>query len=152
MIFRERKAAAGMGENIDDTNHYKIHGPSPHRNVEQNGSDQADRISSSGTASTSSSWHSAIMAELIYCSVSAGTILFNKHMLSTYMFPAPNALLFFQFALAVLLLKLLSLMGVIYLEPMRMDMVRLWLPVNLIFVAMNVTGFYALQAIGAGGS
>lgn len=48
-----------------------------------------------------------------------GTILFNKHALSTFQFPAPNSLLLFQFSLAVLLLKLLGLTGLIHLEPIR---------------------------------
>lgn len=38
----------------------------------------------------------AAYAEALYCLVSAGTILFNKHALSTFAFPAPNFLLFFQ--------------------------------------------------------
>jgi len=35
-------------------------------------------------------------SEILYCLVSAGTTLFNKHALSTFAFPAPNFLLFFQ--------------------------------------------------------
>ncbi len=93
---------------------------------------------------------SPLSAEFLYCFMSAGTTLFNKHALSTFNFPAPNMLLFFQFALAVLLLQALDVFGVIWLQPLRGDLVRLWLPVNLIFVAMNVTGFYALRDIGAG--
>lgn len=50
---------------------------------------------SSNTA-TNTGGH-AILAEASYCLISAGTILFNKHTLSTFGFPAPNALLLFQF-------------------------------------------------------
>ncbi|KAG1653667.1 hypothetical protein FOA52_004584 [Chlamydomonas sp. UWO 241] len=92
----------------------------------------------------------AFLSELLYCTVGAGTILFNKHALSTFHFPAPNTLLLFQFSLAVLLLKVLALTGAIHLEPIRWSAVKLWMPLNLVFVAMNVTGFLALQSIGAG--
>ena len=81
-----------------------------------------------------------IAAEVSYCLVSAGTILFNKHALSTFEFPAPNVLLTFQFGIAVVLLKVLHLLGFLHLEPMRWDIVKLWFPVNIIFVLMNATG------------
>ncbi|GLC55659.1 hypothetical protein PLESTB_001011800 [Pleodorina starrii] len=93
---------------------------------------------------------SALAAEAVYCLVSAGTILFNKHALSTYQFPAPNVLLTIQFGIAVLLLKILDFVGVLHLEPMRWEIVKLWLPVNVIFVLMNATGFYALMSVSAG--
>eukprot|EP00798_Chlamydomonas_sp_ICE-L_P000362 gene362-1752_t len=101
-------------------------------------------------AVANSSFASAAMAEAMYCFISAGTILFNKHALSTFQFPAPNSLLLFQFVVAVLLLKGLQAVGAIHLEPLRWDMVRIWFPANLIFVAMNITGFFALQHVGAG--
>lgn len=41
-------------------------------------------------------------------------------------------------------------MGLLRLEPLRWEMVKIWTPVNFVFVAMNVTGFYALRSIGAG--
>jgi len=91
-----------------------------------------------------------LLSEVVYCIASAGTTLFNKHALSTYSFPAPNALLLFQFLLAVVLLKGLHLVGAVHLEPMRWKAVKLWAPANMVFVLMNVTGFFALQAIGAG--
>lgn len=83
---------------------------------------------------------SALAAEAVYCLVSAGTILFNKHALSTYQFPAPNVLLTIQFGIAVVLLRLLDFLGILHLEPMRWDVIKLWLPVNVIFVLMNATG------------
>ncbi|KAG2436209.1 hypothetical protein HXX76_006521 [Chlamydomonas incerta] len=91
-----------------------------------------------------------VAAEVSYCLVSAGTILFNKHALSTFEFPAPNVLLTFQFGIAVVLLKVLHLLGFLHLEPLRWDIVKLWFPVNIIFVLMNATGFYALMSVSAG--
>ncbi|EFJ42785.1 hypothetical protein VOLCADRAFT_66734 [Volvox carteri f. nagariensis] len=99
---------------------------------------------------TESGASSALAAEAVYCLVSAGTILFNKHALSTYQFPAPNALLTVQFGIAVLLLKILDFVGILHLEPMRWEVIKMWIPVNVIFVLMNASGFYALMSVSAG--
>jgi hypothetical protein len=37
-----------------------------------------------------------------------------------------------------------------HVEPLRWRLVRLWLPVNLIFVAMIATSFMALKLVGVG--
>lgn len=50
-----------------------------------------------GSNTTTHTGGHAILAEASYCLISAGTILFNKHTLSAFGFPAPNALLLFQF-------------------------------------------------------
>ncbi|KAL6744925.1 hypothetical protein V8C86DRAFT_3125725 [Haematococcus lacustris] len=115
---------------------------------------EQERVSTHDRASTSglnAAWQSILASEAAYVIASSGTILFNKHALSSFgTLPAPNTLLLFQFGLAVFLLKSMEVLGFIQLQPLRLDKVKLWLPVNLIFVAMNVTGFYALQSIGAG--
>ncbi len=103
-----------------------------------------------GARVATSALSSPLAAEVIYCTVSAGTTLFNKATLSSFDFPAPNVLLLFQFVLAVALLQALHLARLVQLQPVRWETVRVWVPVNLIFVAMNATGFYALQDIGAG--
>lgn len=130
------------------------------RSIADHNAADTQRINSKQTASSSGKGtsgssildlQSAVASEIVYCLVSAGTILFNKHALSSFGFPAPNTLLLFQFALAVALLKFLDILGLVTLQPMRMDMVKLWLPCNLIFVMMNVSGFFALRDIGAGG-
>ncbi|KAG2499701.1 hypothetical protein HYH03_002636 [Edaphochlamys debaryana] len=122
-------------------------GSLPPRRASVNGSS----ASPWGTGDSASPWgSSAFAAEVVYCLVSAGTILFNKHALSTYSFPAPNLLLTFQFGIAVVLLKVLDLLGFLHLEPLQWDMVKLWFPVNIIFVFMNATGFYALMSVSAG--
>lgn len=41
-----------------------------------------------------------------------------------------------QFSLAVVLLRVLHTLRLINLAPLRWDMVKLWMPVNLIFVLM----------------
>ncbi|KXZ56194.1 hypothetical protein GPECTOR_1g168 [Gonium pectorale] len=59
-------------------------------------------------------------------------------------------LLTIQFGLAVVLLELLRLVGTIRLDPLQLDIAKVWFPVNMVFVAMNVTGFYALMSVSAG--
>jgi hypothetical protein len=59
------------------------------------------------TTSLGATLSSAMASEISYCLSSAATILFNKHALSSFGFPAPNALLLFQFGLAVVLLRFL---------------------------------------------
>lgn len=80
------------------------------RHQKGSSSDEAERGKEGGLFSNSSSssgnssqggawggtWHSALASEAIYCLVSASTILFNKHALSNFGFPAPNTLLLFQ--------------------------------------------------------
>ncbi|KXZ50260.1 hypothetical protein GPECTOR_17g898 [Gonium pectorale] len=66
------------------------------------------------------------------------------------MFPAPNMLLTVQFGIAVLLLKIFDFLGALHLEPLRWEVVKIWFPVNIIFVLMNATGFYALMSVSAG--
>lgn len=51
---------------------------------------------------------------------------------------------------AVLMLQAAHTMGLLHLDRLRWETVKTWMPVNLVFVAMNVTGFYALRSIGAG--
>eukprot|EP00197_Chlamydomonas_leiostraca_P015765 CAMPEP_0202881308 /NCGR_PEP_ID=MMETSP1391-20130828/36339_1 /ASSEMBLY_ACC=CAM_ASM_000867 /TAXON_ID=1034604 /ORGANISM="Chlamydomonas leiostraca, Strain SAG 11-49" /LENGTH=473 /DNA_ID=CAMNT_0049563971 /DNA_START=12 /DNA_END=1432 /DNA_ORIENTATION=- len=120
--------------------------------INSSDSRQMSNLAASTSKSSWSSWdwESALASEVTYCLVSAGTVLINKHALSSFDFPAPNTLLLFQFVLACVLLKILDVTGILNLQPIRWEVVKLWLPCNLIFVAMNVTGFYALQDIGAG--
>lgn len=78
-------------------------------------------------------------------------VLLNKHALASFDFNAPSALLFFQCALAVVLVKICELLGFVkQLQPLKKDLVLIWFPVNLIFVGMIGTSFYALQTVGVG--
>ena len=72
-------------------------------------------------------------------------VLLNKVALSSFAFHSANALLFFQCALAVALVQACKAAGFVQVEQLRWAIVRIWLPVNLIFVAMIATSFYALQ-------
>lgn len=91
-----------------------------------------------------------LFSGLCYCAVSATMVLLNKHSLAGFEFNAPSALLFFQCALAVVLVKVCELCGLVQLQPLKRDLVMVWLPVNIIFVAMIGSSFYALRHVGVG--
>lgn len=77
-------------------------------------------------------------------------VLLNKIALSSFHFKSPNALLFFQCMLCVAAVQACSLAGLIKLEPLRPGVIRVWLPVNLIFVGMIGTSFWALASLNVG--
>lgn len=91
-----------------------------------------------------------LFAGLCYCTASGSMVILNKHALNpkSFGFTAPNALLCFQCALAALLVKLCELAGLVKLQPLKRDLVSIWFPVNLIFVGMIGSSFYALQHVG----
>lgn len=74
--------------------------------------------------------------------------LLNKAALSSFDFKAPDSLLFFQCFLCVVLVKVFALLGYIKVEPFNWNIVRVWYPVNLIFVGMIITSFWALKDLG----
>ena len=75
-------------------------------------------------------------------------VLLNKAALSSFDFNAPMSLLFFQCVVCVILVQLYSAFGYIKIEPMNKAIVKLWFPVNLIFVGMIFTSFFALKFLG----
>lgn len=68
-----------------------------------------------------------------------------RYVLSSFNFKAPNTLLLYHCALAVALVEVCRAARLVRLEPLRWPLIRLWLPVNLLFVGMLVTSFYALE-------
>ncbi|GFR52326.1 hypothetical protein Agub_g14864 [Astrephomene gubernaculifera] len=91
-----------------------------------------------------------LVAGLCYCCASGSMVLLNKHALASFGFTAPTALLCFQCALAAALVKFCELCGLVKLQPLKWDLVSVWFPVNLIFVGMIGTSFYALKEVGVG--
>jgi GDP-mannose transporter len=102
------------------------------------------------TATTAGQVSTVLVAGLCYCAASGSMILLNKAALNPklYGWTAPNALLCFQCSLVVILVKLCEALGWAKLQPLKWDLVVVWLPVNLLFVAMIGTSFYALQHVG----
>lgn len=92
-----------------------------------------------------------LFAGLCYCMASGSMVILNKHALNpkSFGFNSPNALLCFQCALAVTLVKACEALGLIkQLQPLKWDLVKVWFPVNLLFVGMIGTSFYALAIVG----
>ncbi|KFM24148.1 GDP-mannose transporter GONST1 [Auxenochlorella protothecoides] len=89
----------------------------------------------------------SLLAGTLYCIASMSMVLLNKVALSSFSFASPNALLFFQCALCVVATRACHAAGLITLEPLSARIVRAWLPVNLLFVAMIGTSFWALASL-----
>lgn len=70
--------------------------------------------------------------------------------LSSFTFTSPTALLFFQCTLSMVAVKACEAAGVVTIEPWNPRVVRVWLPVNAIFVGMIGTSFWALQGLNVG--
>ena len=75
-------------------------------------------------------------------------VLLNKATLSSFAFQSPISLLMFQCLVCVLLVRFCHAVGVIKLEPWSFAIARLWFPVNVIFVGMIWTSFFALKSLG----
>ncbi|KAJ6345261.1 hypothetical protein OIU78_008018 [Salix suchowensis] len=82
-----------------------------------------------------------------YCISSCGMILLNKIVLSTYNFNAGISLMFYQNLISCLIVAALSFCGVVSVEKLNWKLVRVWIPVNVVFVGMLVSGMYSLKYI-----
>ncbi|KAK9840936.1 hypothetical protein WJX81_001201 [Elliptochloris bilobata] len=89
-----------------------------------------------------------IVAGAAYCAASASMVLLNKATLSSFAFQSPISLLLFQCLVCVLLVRFCHMVGAIKLEPWSFSIARLWFPVNVIFVGMIWTSFFALKSLG----
>eukprot|EP00271_Cylindrocystis_brebissonii_P018926 TRINITY_DN5527_c0_g1_i1.p1 TRINITY_DN5527_c0_g1~~TRINITY_DN5527_c0_g1_i1.p1 ORF type:complete len:406 (-),score=108.33 TRINITY_DN5527_c0_g1_i1:633-1850(-) len=86
-----------------------------------------------------------LLSGLAYCVSSCAMILLNKLVLSTFKWEAQISLMLYQNLVSVLVVLFLSRTGVIITEQITWRLVRIWMPVNLIFVGMLITSFYSLQ-------
>lgn len=70
----------------------------------------------------------AVLVSGIFYALSSGCLtLLNKYALAGFGFTAPNALLCFQCALTVVLVKAVELLGLIKpLQPLKWDLIRVW--------------------------
>ncbi|XP_058782114.1 GDP-mannose transporter GONST2-like [Vicia villosa] len=82
-----------------------------------------------------------------YCISSCSMIMLNKIVLSSYNFNAGISLMFYQNLISTLVVVLLALCGRVSVEKLNWRLVRVWLPVNVIFIAMLVSGMYSLKYI-----
>eukprot|EP00210_Caulerpa_lentillifera_P003591 g3426.t1 len=84
---------------------------------------------------------------LLYCLASAGMILTNKYLLTSFDLDAPNCLLLVQFVLTLVLVLIFEKLNLLKREPFDWKVASVWWPVNLIFVGMIGSSFYALQTL-----
>ncbi|XP_026393156.1 GDP-mannose transporter GONST1-like isoform X1 [Papaver somniferum] len=89
----------------------------------------------------------ALLSGLAYCISSCSMILINKYVLSSYDFNAGISLMLYQNLVSVVIVSTLSFFGLISTEPLTWKLVRVWLPVNFIFVGMLITSLFSLKYI-----
>ncbi|KAK8596241.1 hypothetical protein V6N12_064740 [Hibiscus sabdariffa] len=84
----------------------------------------------------------ALMSGTAYCISSCSMILLNKVVLSSYNFNAGISLMLYQNLIACLVVAILGLCGAVSIEKLNWRLIRVWIPVNIIFVGMLVSGMY----------
>ncbi|KAK3120816.1 hypothetical protein QOZ80_8BG0642130 [Eleusine coracana subsp. coracana] len=89
----------------------------------------------------------ALLSGLAYCIASCSMILVNKFVLSAYGFNAPIFLMLYQNIVSVIIVSTLSLSGAIPTEQLTWKLIKVWLPVNIIFVGMLITSMFSLKYI-----
>ncbi|KAB2085520.1 hypothetical protein ERO13_A05G384600v2 [Gossypium hirsutum] len=89
----------------------------------------------------------ALLSGLAYCLSSCSMILVNKFVLSGYDFNAGISLMLYQNFISVVIVSILSSMGLISREPLTWRLIKVWLPVNVIFVGMLLTSMFSLKYI-----
>ncbi|TXG60378.1 hypothetical protein EZV62_014951 [Acer yangbiense] len=109
----------------------------------------------------------ALLSGLAYCISSCSMILVNKFVLSSYDFNAGITLMVYQLNdlrtvlvfntlmkllwiqnfISVCIVSMLSFLGIISTEPLTWRLIKVWLPVNFIFVGMLITSMFSLKYI-----
>ncbi|AEE28103.2 golgi nucleotide sugar transporter 2 [Arabidopsis thaliana] len=77
-----------------------------------------------------------------YCISSCSMIILNKIVLSSYNFNAGVSLMLYQNLISCLVVAVLDISGVVSVEKFNWKLIRVWMPVNVIFVGMLVSGMY----------
>lgn len=88
------------------------------------------------------------VAGAAYCATSTGMVLVNKAALSSFGFHSPNSLLLYQCLIALFMVLAAHAVRVVNIERLNWRVVKLWLPVNIIFVGMIWTGTMSLKYLG----
>ncbi|XP_074303050.1 GDP-mannose transporter GONST2-like [Silene latifolia] len=88
-----------------------------------------------------------LLSGAAYCVSSCSMILLNKVVLSTYNFNAGISLMFYQNLISTVIVVALSTCGIVSVEKLSWKLIKVWLPVNIIFVGMLVSGMYSLKFI-----
>ncbi|GJY94207.1 hypothetical protein Tco_0510568 [Tanacetum coccineum] len=114
----------------------------------ENGRFDKDKERSLKTSSRLKVNNQALLSGLAYCLSSCSMILVNKYVLSSYDFNAGISLMLYQNFVSVLIVSSLSILGVISTEPLTWRLIKVWLPVNFIFVGMLVTSMFRWESVG----
>ncbi|KAL7151944.1 hypothetical protein ABFS83_04G065700 [Erythranthe nasuta] len=113
----------------------------------ENGSLDKDREKTGRSKKILTLHNTALLSGLAYCLSSCSMILVNKCVLSSYNFNAGISLMLYQNFVAVVIVSALNFFGVITTEPFTWRLIKVWLPVNIIFVGMLVTSMFSLKYI-----
>ncbi|KAF9681780.1 hypothetical protein SADUNF_Sadunf05G0038300 [Salix dunnii] len=89
----------------------------------------------------------ALLSGIAYCISSCSMILVNKYVLSSYDFNAGISLMLYQNFISVIIVSMLRFLGLISTEPLTWRLIKVWLPVNIIFVGMLITSMFSLKYI-----
>ncbi|KAI3977744.1 hypothetical protein MKX01_014320 [Papaver californicum] len=111
------------------------------------GTDDKERDKQPGGVKLVKDQNQALLSGLAYCISSCSMILINKYVLSSYDFNAGISLMLYQNLVSVVIVSTLSFFGLISTEPLTWKLVRVWLPVNCIFVGMLITSLFSLKYI-----
>ncbi|KAE8039239.1 hypothetical protein FH972_011667 [Carpinus fangiana] len=88
-----------------------------------------------------------LLSGTAYCISSCSMILLNKVVLSSYNFNAGVSLMFYQNLISSLVVVALGLCRAVSVEKLNWKLIRVWIPVNLIFIGMLLSGMYSLKYI-----
>ncbi|KAL3530860.1 hypothetical protein ACH5RR_010182 [Cinchona calisaya] len=88
-----------------------------------------------------------LLSGTAYCISSCSMILLNKIVLSSYAFHAGISLMFYQNFISAVVVVVLGLCGTVSVEKLSWKLIKVWIPVNLIFIGMLVSGMYSLKYI-----
>ncbi|OWM68750.1 hypothetical protein CDL15_Pgr024937 [Punica granatum] len=88
-----------------------------------------------------------LISGIAYCISSCSMILLNKVVLTSYNFNAGISLMFYQNLICSVVVILLGVSGAVSVEKLNWKLIRVWIPVNVIFVGMLVSGMYSLKYI-----
>lgn len=89
----------------------------------------------------------ALLSGFAYCLSSCSMILINKYVLSGFDFNAGISLMLYQNFVSVVIVSFFTKLGVISTEPLTWRLIRIWFPVNVIFVGMLGTSIFSLKYI-----
>ncbi|KAG9457300.1 hypothetical protein H6P81_001808 [Aristolochia fimbriata] len=113
----------------------------------EDGKVEKDRVKSTSGTKQLKIYNQALLSGLAYCMSSCSMILVNKFVLSSYDFNAGISLMLYQNFVSVVVVSILSWLGIITTESLTWRLIRVWLPVNIIFVGMLITSMFSLKYI-----